>query len=169
MIIVVLATLSSRGNDFYSDKLAEKIAKIALKEKGISLKAKIEVNELLEKTENISLYLFERESGDDFYVLITQARGRYDLFDYLMAVNLNFEIEIVRVLKYRSEHGGEISSKKWLAQFEGYSSGELKYKKDISAISGATMSAKSITADVPLSLRILKSNVKPHYSARITD
>ena len=43
------------------------------------------------------------------------------------------------------EHGGEISSKKWLEQFVGYKGGALKYGDDIQAISGATYSASSIT------------------------
>ena len=82
------------------------------------------------------------------------------MFDYLVTVNLAFEIEKVKVLKYRSEHGGEIASKKWLQQFTGYSTGELKYKKDISAISGATISASSITSDIQIVLKILKTNLK---------
>lgn len=160
LLILVLAVTNSWGNDLYSDKQAEKIAKVALKDKDISLKQKLDISHFLGKPEPVSMYLFDRESGNDFYVIITQAKGRYDMFDYLVTVNLDLEIEKVKVLKYRSEHGGEIASKKWLEQFTGYSTGELKYKKDISAISGATMSASSITLDIPLVLSILRSNIK---------
>jgi len=69
---------------------------------------------------------------------------------------LNFAVEKIKVLKYRSEHGGEIASKKWLEQFENYSKGELRYKKEISALSGATISANSIVEDIPKVLKILK-------------
>lgn len=159
IIIIVLAITNSWGNDLYSSKQVEKITKIALKDKTISLKQNLEITQFFEKSESVSIYLFSKESGNDFYVIITQAKGRYDMFDYLVTVNLAFEIEKVKVLKYRSEHGGEIASKKWLQQFTGYSTGELKYKKDISAISGATISASSIISDMQIVLKILKNNM----------
>jgi Na+-translocating ferredoxin:NAD+ oxidoreductase RnfG subunit len=159
-LFIVLAFTNSRDNDIYSIEQAEKIARIALKDKSITLKEKLEITEYFEKSESVSFYLCTHDNADTFYVIISQAQGRYDLFDYLVAVNSKLEVEKVKVLKYRSEHGGEIASKKWLEQFVGYSSGELKYKKDISAISGATISANSITNDVPLVLNILKSNLK---------
>jgi len=50
---------------------------------------------------------------------------------------------------YREDRGGEIGSKRWLRQFIGKSKGEfLKYQKDIAAISGATISVKSMTTEV---------------------
>ncbi len=159
-LFIVLAFTNSRDNDIYSNEQAEKIAKIALKDKSITLQEKLEFTEYFEKSESVSFYVCSRDNAETFYVIISQAPGRYDLFDYLIAVNSNLEVEQVRVLKYRSEHGGEIASKKWLEQFVGYSSGELKYKKDISAISGATISANSITNDVQLVLNILRSNLE---------
>ena len=87
---------------------------------------------------------------------LTQAKGRYDYFDYLVVVSNHFEVQRVSILKYRSEYGGEIASKKWLRQFENYASGELRYKKEISALSGATISANSLVEDIPKVLKILK-------------
>uniref|UniRef100_UPI00321789D6 FMN-binding protein n=1 Tax=uncultured Draconibacterium sp. TaxID=1573823 RepID=UPI00321789D6 len=158
-LVFALTITNSWGNNFYSSQQAERIAKIALKDKSISIKHEIAISNTNKKPEDVLVYMCEREEGDDFYVVITQAKGRYELFDYLLAVNLDLEVEKVRVLKYRSEHGNEIASKKWLEQFVGYSSGELKYKKDISAISGATISAKSITADIPVLITILRNNL----------
>ena len=54
-----------------------------------------------------------------------------------------------KVLIYREDYGGEISSKRWLRQFEGKKSDDtLHYEKDIVAISGATISAKSMTVAI---------------------
>jgi len=42
----------------------------------------------------------------------------------------------------------EICSKNWLKQFIGYQGNPLRYKADIDGISGATISANSITSDI---------------------
>lgn len=157
---LVFSTPGISLNEFYPEKQATKMVQIALKEKDIEFVQKMEVNERFDKTEPVEIYKFRKNNGEEFYAVFTQAIGRYDYFDYLMAVSLEFEIEKIRVLKYRSERGGEIKSKKWLEQFENYSTGELRYKKEISALSGATISAKSMVADVPRVLKILKNSCK---------
>lgn len=155
---LLAVTLKVVAAEFYPEKQALRMVEIALKEKNILLVEKIDAVDFFGKTEPVVIYRIGRIEGDDFYAVFTQASGRYEKFDYLIAVNLKFAIEKVRVLKYRSEHGGEIASRKWLGQFENYASGELRYKKEISALSGATISANSIVADVPKVLKILKSN-----------
>jgi Na+-translocating ferredoxin:NAD+ oxidoreductase RnfG subunit len=159
-VVTLLLTITFQSNalDFYPEKQALKMVKIALKEKDVTLVEKVDVADFFGRTYPIVIYRLSKVNGDDFYAVFTQAQGRYDMFDYLIAVNLEFAIKKIRVLKYRSEHGGEIASKKWLEQFENYSSGELRYKKEISALSGATISANSIVADIPKVLKILKNN-----------
>ena len=149
---------ASFASDFYPEEQALKMVKIALKEKAVTLVEKIEVANFYGKEDTVVIYRFSREEGNDFYAVFTQATGRYEKFDYLLAVDEKFAIEKIRVLKYRSEHGGEIASKKWLKQFENYSTGELRYKKEISALSGATISAGSIVSDIPKVLKILKDS-----------
>ncbi len=153
-----MLTFESSASDFYPEEQALKMVKIALKEKAVTLVETIDASAANDKGDPLVIYRFNRENGNDFYAVFTQAMGRYDKFDYLLAVDENFAIEKVRILKYRSEHGGEIASKKWLKQFENYSSGELRYKKEISALSGATLSAGSIVADIPKVLKILKDS-----------
>ena len=67
-----------------------------------------------------------------------------------------------KILVYREDYGGEIGSKRWLKQFIGKkSSDKLKYEKDIIAISGATISALSMTKAVNsflIDLAILHKN-----------
>lgn len=89
-----------------------------------------------------SLFLKGEQNG---YVILANGMGRYDEFTFLVLTNPDKSTRLVRVVNYVSEHGGEISSKKWLEQFVGYKGGALKYGDDIQAISGATYSASSIT------------------------
>ena len=156
LLILIPFSFIVSANDFYPEKLAIKSVKSILKNKNISLIEKVEVLENSKK-ESLTIYRFvNHENNKKFFALFTQAEGRYDRFDYLIIINSDLVIQKVDVLKYRSQHGGEIASKKWLRQFENYSSGELRYKKEISALSGATISANSIVDDVPKVLKILK-------------
>ena len=65
---------------------------------------------------------------------------------------------------YREDYGGEIGSKRWLKQFIGKkASDKIEYEKDIIAISGATISANSMTLAINYFLQnlemLLKNNV----------
>lgn len=159
-LIVALALFSAEANDFYTKEQALKATQSALKEKGITIKEQIEITKWLEKTAPLTLYSCERVSGEPFYVAFTHSKGRYEYFDYMVVITTNFEVEKVKVLKYRSENGGEISSKKWLEQFIGYTTGYLHYKRDISAISGATISAMSISRDIPKVMEVVRANAQ---------
>lgn len=86
--------------------------------------------------------------------------GSYETFDYLMIVNNDFSILKLSVYDYPGEHGYEVTSKRWLRQFEGYKGDQrLQYNKDIDAISGATISGNSITADVQRTHRLLSESL----------
>lgn len=133
------------------------MVKRSIKNKEIFLSERMELNKEEGTGEKIVVYKMRYYSNENQkYVVFSHARGRYELFDYLLIITLDFSVEKADVIKYRSEHGGEIASKKWLTQFENYDSGTLTYGTDISALSGATLSAKSLTNDIPAVLRMLK-------------
>lgn len=78
------------------------------------------------------------------YVGKTTSKVAY--FDYVVIFDKNLVISKVKVLIYREDHGGEITHKRWLAQFKGLEKNQnILYKKDIAGISGATISASSLT------------------------
>jgi hypothetical protein len=76
------------------------------------------------------------------------AKGRNDWFDFIIIYNPALIIERVEILVYRSDRGVEIMNKKWLAQFIGTNGCDLQYGKDIDAVSGATLSANSLTSSI---------------------
>ena len=83
------------------------------------------------------------------YAFISKAPSKTDEFDYLVLFDNDFIIKKAKVLIYREDYGSEIGSKRWLKQFIGKKNGEkLKYEKDIIAISGATISANSMTVAI---------------------
>ncbi|MBU8893221.1 MAG: FMN-binding protein [Bacteroidales bacterium] len=89
-------------------------------------------------------------------VVLTSAKGRYENFDYMIVFNQELEIELIKILVYRSEYGAEITSKRWLSQFYSKHTYKLKYGNDIQAISGATFSASSLTNNVNRINKIVK-------------
>ena len=95
------------------------------------------------------------------YAYVAKAESKTDMFDYLVLVDSDLIIKKSKVLVYREDYGGEIGSKRWLKQFIGKTiNDELLYGENIMAISGATISVKSMTNAVNnflKSLQILNS------------
>lgn len=80
------------------------------------------------------------------YAYLGKAASKTDEFDYLILIDTDLIIKKTKILIYREDYGGEIGSKRWLRQFTGKSiNDKLLYEKDIIAISGATISATSMT------------------------
>ncbi|MEP2934995.1 MAG: FMN-binding protein [Gilvibacter sp.] len=92
------------------------------------------------------------------YGFIGNAPSKTADFDYLVLFTPDLIIAKSKVLIYREEYGGEISSKRWLKQFDGKNaqSGELRYNQEIIPISGATISVRSMTKAVNELLGSLK-------------
>lgn len=92
------------------------------------------------------------------YGYIGNAPSKTATFDYLVLFDKDFIIAKSKVLIYREEYGGEIGSRRWLEQFEGSSSNtpELTLVKDIIPISGATISAQSMTKAINQLLESIK-------------
>ncbi|PQJ73217.1 FMN-binding protein [Polaribacter butkevichii] len=109
-------------------------------------------------------HLFKIESDSQLvgYAFVDTAASKTDQFDYLILLDKNLIIAKTKVLVYREDYGGEIGSKRWLKQFIGKTfSDKLQYEKDIIPISGATISALSMTKAVNsflLDLDILHDN-----------
>jgi len=96
------------------------------------------------------------------YAYVSKAPSKTDSFDYLILFDKDLVIMNSKVLAYREDYGGEIGSKRWLKQFNGKTtSDKLIYGDNIAAISGATISVKSMTNainNVLKSIKILQQN-----------
>lgn len=91
------------------------------------------------------------------YAYISKARSKTDEFDYLVLLDNDLIIQKTKVLVYREDYGSEIGSKRWLKQFIGKTQDDtLIYQDNIVAISGATISVKSMTTAINNLLKSLK-------------
>lgn len=106
--------------------------------------------------------LFEIHSAKEKigYLYLGKAPSMKRKFDYIIMFNPDLSIKKSKVLIYREDYGRQIGSQRWLKQFIGFSSDDVPaYGENIDAISGATISASSMTraiADVLKSIDILK-------------
>ncbi len=89
-------------------------------------------------------------------LILTNAEGRFEKFDLMVVVDPSNKIRLIRILKYRSEFGSEITNKKWLAQFYNKPESTFVFRKNIDAISGATFSSQGLINEINTLLPLLK-------------
>jgi Na+-translocating ferredoxin:NAD+ oxidoreductase RnfG subunit len=101
------------------------------------------------KLEENTLFRVSNSSKKKSFVFLSKGFGKMNEFDYMVVFNQDLSILKIKVLVYREDQGGEIGSNRWLKQFSGKKDPQkMKFGYDIQNISGATMSARSLTEDV---------------------
>jgi len=113
----------------------------------------------LSSGEELFFSVIEQKEKNGFAVL-TSAEGRFDHFDFMIVFNSELQIAHLKILNYRSQYGAEIRSKRWLKQFYKNQSSDFNYGSDIQAISGATLSAQSLTQKV----NAIRNRLNQHFS-----
>lgn len=91
------------------------------------------------------------------FAYIGQGKSMKDVFDYVILFDADLIIKKTKVLIYRETYGTQIGSQRWLKQFIGKTTSDsLIYGDNIVAISGATISASSMSDEVNKVLSSLK-------------
>jgi len=153
LLIVLLIVSSSFTTSKRVEKLIQKEIKAVFKIESFTKNA-IEFSEEIHNSLplNINADNFFEINNDEKklgYYYLGKAYGKADYFDFIVIFDKELIVSKVKILVYREDHGGEIGSRRWLKQFIGKTfTSKLKYQKDIAAISGATISAKSMTNEV---------------------
>jgi len=107
-------------------------------------------------TENDLFFKLSDHGTEIGIAVLSEAKGRFDKFDFMIIYNNEMQIELIKILVYRSQYGSEITAKRWLSQFYEKSEDSLKYGSDIQAVSGATFSASSLTNNINRINKILR-------------
>jgi Na+-translocating ferredoxin:NAD+ oxidoreductase RnfG subunit len=111
--------------------------------------------------------IFDRGNALGF-AYVGEASSQTDTFEYLVVFDTNFAVKKAKVLVYREDYGSEIGSKRWLKQFlDKTPNDRFAYRQNIAAISGATISVKSMTNamnNLMISLASWQNNEKPNKS-----
>ncbi|WP_347925028.1 FMN-binding protein [Pontimicrobium sp. SW4] len=113
--------------------------------------------ELPSEFEKNNLFKISNNNKIIGYAYVSKAPSKTDEFDYLVLFDRDFIIVKSKVLIYREDYGSEIGSKRWLKQLIGKTQDDaLIYGDNIAAISGATISVKSMTNAVNNLLKSIK-------------
>jgi Na+-translocating ferredoxin:NAD+ oxidoreductase RnfG subunit len=83
------------------------------------------------------------------FVFIDDVIGKHEFITYATAISPDGHVLGVEIMSYRETHGGEIRDAKWRAQFRNKTLADpFKLEKDVSNISGATLSCRNVTDGV---------------------
>ncbi|MDD2964678.1 MAG: FMN-binding protein [Bacteroidales bacterium] len=98
------------------------------------------------------------------YIMPGIGYGRFDQFEYFVFYQPDFSIRKVVVSVYRSDHGLEITKNRWLKQLEKIGVSEpIIYGDNIDAVSGATLSGKSLIKGIESQRKyLMKAYEKEH-------
>lgn len=93
--------------------------------------------------------VFSCRSGGCSSTNTAKSEENSEYFDYIILFDNSLVVSNVRIYNYQATHGQEVCSPAWLKQFVGHEAKKsLEYGDDIDAISGATISAISVIADI---------------------
>lgn len=95
------------------------------------------------------VYCAFSDTGVIGYVVQDDVRGKDQPITYAVAVGPDLTIRSLEILAYREAYGGEVRNGSWRGQFLGKSpANPLRPGREISAITGATISSRAITLGV---------------------
>ena len=88
----------------------------------------------------------------DGYAVVLNEIGQHEPITFGVLTDAEGRIRRVEVMAYREAYGHEIRSQRYLTQYVGRTSRELEKRRDVDAISGATISCRSAHAAVKRAL-----------------
>ena len=89
--------------------------------------------------------------------VIVDAPGKWGMVDYVVGLDLEGAVTRVEILKHQERRGKGISRRTFLTQFEGKTAeDDIKLMKDITGVSGATVSSRSACAAVTKAVVLYK-------------
>ena len=91
------------------------------------------------------------------YAVVVDEIGKVNPFTLMVAASPDFTVRDVAVMVYREPRGGEITQKRFLAQYKGKRSSDLLLlNRDIVGITGATLSVQGANRAVHKALAVLE-------------
>lgn len=105
---------------------------------------------------NLTVYVGTRGGKIDGYALVTEEIGMYKPITSLVGIDAEGRVREVAVLVYRESRGGDVQRKRFLGQYRGKRLGDpVRIHKDIINVTGATLSVRSMNAQVRRALAVV--------------
>ena len=104
-----------------------------------------------------STFTATQDSKTVGYAVVVDEIGKVNPFTLIVAATPEFRVRDVAVMVYREPRGGEITQKRFLAQYKGKGNGDpIVLDRDIVGISGATLSVIGANRAVHKALSVLE-------------
>lgn len=134
-------------NQTFGSQVEIKLIKYELEK---TLRDRIE-KKVKQKFYSTTLFFYEiKKNGiTDGYALVDNVYGKSLPITFIVVYDKNGNIILSEVIKYREQYGGAVKNKSWNDQFIG-KNGDASFEvgKDLSSISGATISVNSVTKGI---------------------
>lgn len=102
-----------------------------------------------QRGETQQVWRAERDSALLGWLFVDDVIGKHEFITYAAAVSARGEVLGIEIMSYRETHGEEVREAQWREQFVGKTPGDrLRLGRDISNISGATLSCRNVTDGV---------------------
>ena len=114
-------------------------------------------SEVVEAHKSVDFY-YAIENGEKIGVAIVDVQpGKWGPVDFFIAMDLKPRIKQVAVLRYMEKRGRPIARSSFMKQYEGKTTRDpLEVGKDITGISGATISSRAATYSVKKALVLVE-------------
>ncbi len=100
-------------------------------------------------------------AGGGWFV-VDQVVGKHEMITYAVGIDGGGRVKDVEILEYLESYGYEVADESWRRQFVGKTAdAPIRLEKDISNISGATLSSKHITDGVRRVMTMYAIALKP--------
>lgn len=97
-------------------------------------------------SDELLIWVISQKDSLIAFAVIDQAFGKKKYFTYIAFISQNGDVEKVKIIKYLESKGRGVTKKNWLDQFTGKKKDSyLHLDKEISALTGATLSSRSLT------------------------
>jgi DNA-binding transcriptional regulator of glucitol operon len=91
------------------------------------------------------------------FAMVDEQRGRFKPITFMVHVSPKGEVGRVEVMVYRESRGNGVQRQRFLKQFRGKSTHDpIRMNRDITVLSGATMSSRALTAGVKKALILVE-------------
>ena len=102
------------------------------------------------------IYIGKHKGSVLGYAMVDEEIGKYHPITSIIGVSPQGKVLGVAIMVYRESRGGEVSRRRFLAQYDGKTSRDpIRTRRDILSISGATMSVNAISTQVRKVLAIV--------------
>ena len=99
--------------------------------------------------ESFEVYIGESGTQVDGYAVVQNTIGKHKPMTYMVGVDSQGSVSDVELLVFRESRGSDVRKKRFNAQYEGKTVLDpVRINKDITNISGATMSVRSMSAGI---------------------